>query len=161
MLGSVCPASGQSVGLLSPYLNTQIVNTFFGQFSREVDPDVHVVMVWDQAGFHTSKELKIPQNMTIITLPAYSPELNPADVQLGKGQARLGKAIFIKWLRRVTCAGAQLGAGRLASGVAYCHLLAMRFTRHVCYCPDSTRSENPNVRVGHFMPESVSQCYAQ
>jgi hypothetical protein len=29
VLGAVCPATGQSVGLLSPYLNTQIVNTFF------------------------------------------------------------------------------------------------------------------------------------
>ncbi len=67
------------MGLLSPYLNTQIVNTFFEQFIREVDPDVHVLMVWDQAGFHTSKELKIPQNMTIIPLPAYSPELNPVE----------------------------------------------------------------------------------
>ena len=79
VLGAVSPATGQSVGLLSPYLNTQIVNTFFEQFIREVDPDVHVVMVWDQAGFHTSKELKIPQNMTIIPLPAYSPELNPVE----------------------------------------------------------------------------------
>ena len=79
VLGPVCPATGQSVGLLSPYLNTQIVNVFFEQFTQEVDPDVHVVMVWDQAGFHTSKGLKIPQNMTIISLPAYSPELNPLE----------------------------------------------------------------------------------
>ncbi len=60
VLGAVCPITGQSVGLLSPYLNTQIVNVFFEQFTQEVDPDVHVVMVWDQAGFHTSKELKVP-----------------------------------------------------------------------------------------------------
>jgi transposase len=79
VLGAVCPGTGQSVGLLSPELNTQMVNTFFEQFSREVDPDVQVVMVWDQAGFHTSKELKIPKNMTIIPLPAYSPELNPVE----------------------------------------------------------------------------------
>ena len=70
VLGAVCPATGQSVGLLSPYLNTQIVNTFFEQFSREVDPEVQVVMVWDQAGFHTSKELKILPNLTILALPA-------------------------------------------------------------------------------------------
>jgi len=79
VLGAVCPATGQSVGLLSPYLDTQIVNALFEQFSREVDPGVHVVMVWDQGGFHTSKKLKVPQNMTIIPLPAYSPELNPVE----------------------------------------------------------------------------------
>jgi len=79
VLGAVCPLTGQSVGLLAPYLDTQIVNAFLEQFSREVDPDVQVVMVWDQAGFHTAKELKIPRNMTIIPLPAYCPELNPVE----------------------------------------------------------------------------------
>ena len=78
-MGAVCPASGQSVGLLSPELNTQVVNTFFEQFAQEIDPEVQVVLVWDQAGFHTSKELKIPPNMTIFALPAYSPELNPVE----------------------------------------------------------------------------------
>ena len=36
-------------------------------------------MVWDQAGFHTSKDLKVPGNITIVPLPAYSPELNPVE----------------------------------------------------------------------------------
>lgn len=36
-------------------------------------------MVGDQAGFHTSKELKIPENITIVPLPASSPELNPVE----------------------------------------------------------------------------------
>jgi hypothetical protein len=32
-----------------------------------------------QAGFHKSKELRVPQNVTIIELPAYNAELNPAE----------------------------------------------------------------------------------
>ncbi len=36
-------------------------------------------MIWDRAGFHTSKDLKIPENVTIVPLPAYSPELNPVE----------------------------------------------------------------------------------
>ena len=56
-----------------------MVNAFFEQFAQEVDPDVHVVMVWDQAGFHTSKALRVPPNVTVIALPAYSPELNPVE----------------------------------------------------------------------------------
>jgi transposase len=75
----VCPSTGQSVGLLAPTINTDMVNTFFDQFSQEVDPGVHVVMVWDQAGFHTSGSLTLPDNVTIIPLPAYSPELNPVE----------------------------------------------------------------------------------
>ena len=56
-----------------------MVNAFFDQFTREVDPDVHVVLVWDQAGFHTSDALTLPDNVTVIALPAYSPELNPVE----------------------------------------------------------------------------------
>jgi len=79
VLGAVCPASGQSVGLLAPYLNTDIVNQFLAQFAKELAPGVHAVMIWDQAGFHTAKALCIPQNVTIIKLPPYSPELNPIE----------------------------------------------------------------------------------
>jgi transposase len=36
-------------------------------------------MVWDGAGFHTSKALVVPENVTLVKLPAYSPELNPIE----------------------------------------------------------------------------------
>jgi len=67
------------VGLLSPRINTDVMNVFLEQFAGEVDPDVHVVMIWDQAGFHRSSALRIPANVTILPLPPYSPELNPIE----------------------------------------------------------------------------------
>jgi len=79
VIGAVCPQTSQSVGLLSPTINTDMMNAFFEQFAAEVSPDIHVVMVWDQAGFHTSKKLKVPANVTIVPLPPYSPELNPVE----------------------------------------------------------------------------------
>jgi len=79
VIGAVCPETGHSVGLLSPTINTDMVNAFFEQFVAEVDPDVHVVMVWDRAGFHMARNLKIPDNVTIVPLPPYSPELNPVE----------------------------------------------------------------------------------
>jgi transposase len=33
----------------------------------------------DSAGWHRSKNLKIPQNIEIVFLPPYSPELNPVE----------------------------------------------------------------------------------
>jgi len=33
----------------------------------------------DQAGWHTSKDLVIPENIRLIYQPAYSPELNPVE----------------------------------------------------------------------------------
>ena len=79
MLAAACPETGQTVGLLSPHLNTDVVNAFFEQFVKEVDPDVHVVMFWDQAGFHTANKLRPPANLTLIPLPPYCPELNPIE----------------------------------------------------------------------------------
>jgi len=79
VIGAVCPQSGQSVGLLAPTVNTDIMNAFFEQFAAEIDPKVHVVLVWDQAGFHTAGKLKVPDNVTLVPLPPYSPELNPVE----------------------------------------------------------------------------------
>jgi len=79
VIGAVCPETGQTVGLISPNINTSIINVFFEQFIKEVSPDVHVIMLWDKAGFHISKELNTPENATIVPLPSYSPELNPVE----------------------------------------------------------------------------------
>jgi transposase len=79
VIGAVCPHSGQSIGLLSPYINSDIINIYLRQFSSELAAGAHAVLVWDQAGFHTSRQLDIPENITIIALPAYSPELNPVE----------------------------------------------------------------------------------
>lgn len=53
VVGAVCPDSGESVGLLSPVINSDVINLFINQFTKEVSRDVHVLLVWDQAGFHT------------------------------------------------------------------------------------------------------------
>ena len=41
--------------------------------------DEFIVMVMDQAGWHIAGDLAVPQNMCVVLLPAYSPELNPAE----------------------------------------------------------------------------------
>ena len=69
VLGAACPQTGQTVGLLSPTINAAVMNVFFEQFAAEVDPDVHVLMIWDQAGFHGAKQLRVPANVTIVPLP--------------------------------------------------------------------------------------------
>jgi transposase len=79
VLGAACPETGHAEGLLSPQLNTTIVNEFLRQFAQTIPTDEHAVMLWDGAGFHASKQLRIPDNLTVVTLPAYSPELNPIE----------------------------------------------------------------------------------
>jgi transposase len=79
VLGMVCPETGQAEGLLSPRLNTDVINVFLREFSATLSAEEHAVMLWDGAGFHTSKRLSVPENVTPLKLPAYSPELNPIE----------------------------------------------------------------------------------
>ena len=79
ILGAVCPETGQAEGLLSPRLNTDVINIFLRQFSDALAENEHAVIVWDGAGFHRAAHLVIPANISLIELPPYSPELNPME----------------------------------------------------------------------------------
>jgi transposase len=79
VLTAVCAASGASVGLVMPELNTAVVNLFLEEFSRGLAPGVHAVLLWDNAGYHTSGGLVVPANVSLIGLLPYSPELNPVE----------------------------------------------------------------------------------
>ena len=70
---------GQTIGLLSPYIDTRMMNILLKQFASELDPGTHAVMIWDQAGFPCSKDLKTPDNVSIIPIPPYSAELTPIE----------------------------------------------------------------------------------
>ena len=76
MIAAASPQTGQAEAILSPVLNTAILNQFLDQFSRSLAADVQAVMLWDGAGFHTANDLQVPSNVTLIQLPPYSPELN-------------------------------------------------------------------------------------
>ncbi len=79
VLGAVCPETGHAEGLLSPRLNADVINIFLRQFSTTLASDEHAVMLWDGAGFHTAGAVEAPENVTLIQLPPYSPELNPME----------------------------------------------------------------------------------
>jgi transposase len=79
VLGAVCPETGKAEGLLSPRLNTDVINIFLGQFSKTVPADEQAVLFWDGAGFHTSKQLDVPEHVSLIQLLPYSPEFNPIE----------------------------------------------------------------------------------
>jgi transposase len=79
VLAAVCAATGSVSALIMPALNTEVVNLFLEQFSRELPAGVHAVLIWDGAGFHTGLDLVVPSNVSLIQLPPYSPELNPVE----------------------------------------------------------------------------------
>jgi transposase len=76
MYGAVDPCTGDSSALLARHVNTGTMNEFLKILSAEVGPNDHVVLVLDRAGWHVSKGLQLPANITLLHLPPYSPELN-------------------------------------------------------------------------------------
>jgi hypothetical protein len=48
-------------------------------------PKQHLVLVLDQAGWHTALRLRLPDHVHLLFLPAYSPQLQPAEHLLGSG----------------------------------------------------------------------------
>jgi transposase len=79
VLTAVGIGTGTSSALLMPELNAAVINVFLEQFGRELPAGVHAVLLWDGAGYHTSKDLVVPSNVSLIQLPPYSPELNPVE----------------------------------------------------------------------------------
>lgn len=79
LYAAVEPKTGASTALLAPHVNTGTMNVFLKMASDDLGPDDHAVMIMDQAGWHVSKKLVVPHNITILLLPPYSPELNPVE----------------------------------------------------------------------------------
>ena len=77
MLAAVCAATGAMSAVILPTLNTEVVNLFLEQFSRELPAGVHAVLIDGAAS--TPVSVVVPSNVSLIQLPPYSPELNPVE----------------------------------------------------------------------------------
>jgi transposase len=76
--GAVSPLTGQLDWSLSEKMNTTQMNGFLAQVSQ-AHPEEFIIMVVDGASSHKSKDLVVPENVRLIRLPGYSPELNPQE----------------------------------------------------------------------------------
>jgi transposase len=79
LFGAICPARGVGAALALPYANTEAMQAHLEEISRRVAKGAHAVLLLDRAGWHTTDQLNIPQNMTLILLPSRAPELNPVE----------------------------------------------------------------------------------
>ena len=79
IFGAICPAEGKAAGLILPRCTTQAMALHLEEISLAVAPGHHAVLMLDQAGWHLSSKLKVPDNITLLPLPSKSPELNPVE----------------------------------------------------------------------------------
>ena len=79
MFGAVCPSRDTGVAIIMPYANTAAMRKHLEEISRAVAPGAHALVLLDQAGWHTTRKLKVPKNLTMVLLPPACPELNAAE----------------------------------------------------------------------------------
>ena len=80
LFGAVCPARGAGAALVLPHANADAMNLHLAEISRHVTPGAHAVVTLDGAGWHqTGGRLRLPENLSLLKLPPYSPELNPTE----------------------------------------------------------------------------------
>ncbi|KZN71090.1 hypothetical protein N477_25760, partial [Pseudoalteromonas luteoviolacea H33-S] len=77
LFGAVCPATGQTEALVSPFVNKEAMTQHMRQISQATPIGRHAVVIIDGAGWHTHDTASEFSNLTLIKLPPYSPELNP------------------------------------------------------------------------------------
>ena len=62
-----------------PRCDTEAMNLHLAEIATQIAPGAHAVVLLDQAGWHLSGRLIIPPNITLVSLPAKCPELNPQE----------------------------------------------------------------------------------
>ena len=76
--GAVSPLEGDLDWMLCPKMNTERMSEFLEQV-QATHPQEFIIMVVDGASSHVSKELRVPENIRLLRLPPYAPELNPQE----------------------------------------------------------------------------------
>jgi transposase len=79
LFAAVEPATGASVALQTPSANTETMNVFLTMLAAELGPKEQAVLIMNGVGWHKAKKLQVPESVTVLYLPPYSPELNPVE----------------------------------------------------------------------------------
>src|SRR3974390_214475 len=90
LFGAVCPQQGTGAALVLPSCNSEAMQLHLDEIATKVSPRAHAILILDQAGWHGAKTLKVPNNISLLSLPPRSPELN--------GQENIWQFMRQNWL---------------------------------------------------------------
>jgi hypothetical protein len=80
IFGAICPQRGVGAAMITPAANTEMMNLHLAEISTQVARDAIAVLTCDGAGWHQlGGALVVPDNIVLLHLPPYSPELNPME----------------------------------------------------------------------------------
>jgi len=76
--GCFSPITGNSFYRETSSVSNDLFEGFLNDFSKQNPKELKILII-DNAGFHASKNITIPENIKLIRIPPYTPELNPAE----------------------------------------------------------------------------------
>lgn len=76
--GCFSPINGESFYWETPIVSNDIFEKFLEDFAKQKPKELKIMII-DNAGFHACQNIKIPENVKLIRIPPYTPELNPAE----------------------------------------------------------------------------------
>ena len=82
VFSAACPETGTAVGHVCAKASTVEMSRHLREIGEQVPAGKHALVVLDGAGWHRSRELEIPDNVSLLRLPPCSPELNPVETLL-------------------------------------------------------------------------------
>lgn len=93
LFGAFSPITGDSLQLILPSCNGANFQIYLDSLSNQ-NPEEFKIMVLDNGAFHKAKKLIIPENIALVFLPPYSPELNPAEKMWAKYKRQFSNLLF-------------------------------------------------------------------
>lgn len=79
VFAATCPATGESFALVLPDCDSEMMELYARELSERIGPGRQAILVLDNAPWHGAARFAGTPNITLLHLPPYSPELNPAE----------------------------------------------------------------------------------
>lgn len=99
--GAIEPLDGKMFSLVLPKCNTDCMNIFLDLLSKDC-PNDYILLGVDNASWHKSQTLVVPQNIELFPLLPRTPELNPIEMIWDELREKFFKNEHFKTLTKVT-----------------------------------------------------------
>ena len=77
IFGAICPGRGVGAAIIAPAANTECMNLHLAEISTQVTPGSIAALICDGTGWHQrGGQIRLPDNIVLLPLPPYAPELN-------------------------------------------------------------------------------------
>ena len=78
LFGAFSPLTGDHFELEMPHCNADNFQLFLNAFAQQAADEFKILLL-DNGAFHKAQKLILPDNIALLFIPPYSPELNPAE----------------------------------------------------------------------------------